>query len=918
MIRRGFFAKIVALSLFFLIYLPAARGQNGMPYDYRGAEDGNILFRDSEDFIRQRYRWFRFERLGENGVVPTGAREEAWLRSKAMPIHKPAAALAKGTGGAWALVGPNNIGGRVTGVAIHPTNPDIVYFTAADGGIWKSTDGGAHFTPVADDLPTMAMGSIDIDPTNPDIIYVGTGEANGSADSYPGIGVVKSTDAGATWFPIGGAFAANIGKIRVHRTDPAIVLAAARQGMYRSTDSARTWKRVISGVVHDVLLHPTNPNLVFAAVQGIGVMRSEDSGATWTQLDIGVRGDSVGRLAIDLCLAQPDIMYAVIVNGKGTSSLKAIVKTTDGGHTWFKTSSSSTPNFFSTYGWYLCDIAVHPTNPDRILSGGVGLYMSTDGGYSWTARSGIHVDQHAIEFSPSHPDIMYLGNDGGMYKSINGGTTYSSLNADLPITQFYELGIALQNPELMGGGTQDNGTKIRRSPGVSWGQALGGDGGYFVIDYTDTNYMWGEYQYGNHTRTTDGGKTWISANTGLFGNSLWVAPVAIHPTNPQVLFTATTKQLYKTTNRGERWFPFHGNMDSSSSINVITVSPKNPSRMLVGYTNGRVWVTEDGGIEWFPISNGLPSRTCKDLQFDPKNDSTFYACYSGYASEGVFRTTNRGASWVSIAGNLPAIPKNALEIDPINPANIFVGTDLGVYATTDSGRTWNILGTGMPKCVIADLEIHPRTGMLLAATHGRSVYQLAVTTPVEFASFSAVQEGDAVRLTWRTTSETGNAGFFIERNEPTANAWDEIGFVEGRGSTIGFQLYTFVDRDLPPHARTLVYRLKQIDTDGSFGYSPEATVTLSHRGPDDFVLEQNFPNPFNPVTTIVYRIPATGDVRLSVTDALGRERSVLVDERKSAGTHAVHFDASGMESGPYFYHLEYEKSRLSRSMVVLK
>ncbi len=916
--RSRLSAVYINALLLLAFAVETASAQSGAPWNYRTATEGNLLFRDSEENIRQRFKWFRETRLSEGETIPDGLRENAWLQSVNMKEYRPQAALAKGRNAAWTLVGPNNIGGRVTGVAIHPTNPDIVYFTAADGGVWKSVNRGADFVPVADDLPTMAMGSIDIDPSNPDIIYVGTGEANGSADSYPGVGVVKSTNAGATWFLTGGSFAANIGKIRVHRGNSGLILAATRQGMFRSTDSARSWKKVLTTMSHDVLLHPTKPEVAYGAVQGVGVVRSNDTGATWTPLDIGVPADSVGRLAIDLCLTQPDIIYAVIVNGKGTSNLKAVVKSTDGGDTWIRTSKSSTPNFFSTYGWYLCEIAVHPADPDRILAGGVGHYMSTDGGYTWTARSGIHVDQHAMEFSPSHPDIMYLGNDGGMYVSSNGGTTYSSLNANLPITQFYELGIALQNTVMMGGGTQDNGTKIRRNEAAVWNSVQGGDGGYFVIDYSDSNYMHAEYQNGNHTRTTNGGQNWMQANVGLIGSGLWVTPVAIHPTNPQILFTATTKQLYKSTNRAERWFPFHGNMDSSSSINVIAISPRDGRHMLIGYRNGKIWKTRDAGIEWEQVSTGLPSRVCTDIVFDPDQDSTFYASFSGYSAHGVYKTDDGGRQWNHITGNLPNTPKNALAIDPHNPANIFVGTDLGVYATVDSGRTWQILGNGMPKCVIADLELHPLTGMLLAATHGRSVFQLAVTTPVEFTSFNAAQEGRGVRLTWRTGAEKNNAGFSIERQEPPSGEWLDVGFVPGNGNSSPVNIYSFVDERVPEYASQLIYRLKQVDNDGGIEYSPEAFVIMSHSSPDDMILEQNYPNPFNPVTTIRFRLPATGDARLTLTDAIGREIAVPVDRRLSAGAHAVHFDAGALQSGPYFYHLAFEGRRITKKMLLLK
>lgn len=256
-----------------------------------------------------------------------------------MSVYKPAATLAKGAAPQWMQLGPVNIGGRLTGIAIHPTDPDIVYFTAADGGVWKSINGtklSASFTPVSDDLPTLATGSICLDPSNPDIVYLGTGEANGSADSYPGVGVARSTDAGATWTVLGGSQMKNIGAIRVHNTKSNILVAASRQGLYRSVDSARTWTQKKSGTAHDLVFHPTIDSIMYAGIQGVGVLRSTDAGETWTELDLGVGRDSIGRLALDLCMRQPHVLYAVLVGSKGTLANKtlAVVKSTNGGDSW--------------------------------------------------------------------------------------------------------------------------------------------------------------------------------------------------------------------------------------------------------------------------------------------------------------------------------------------------------------------------------------------------------------------------------------------------------------------------------------------------------------------------------------------------------------------------------------------------------
>ncbi|MBR9976811.1 MAG: hypothetical protein KFH87_01880 [Bacteroidetes bacterium] len=919
------------MNYFFILFLLPAMllplaAQNYAPYNSVEPPDKLSIYRDSDEWMRERYRWFMQQRADEDGTIPTGVREQAWRESRNMSIHKPRVYLSKEgrtSSGAWTNIGPRNIGGRLTGIVIHPTNPDIVYFTAADGGVWKSVNGTSpafEAVPMSDDLPTLAMGSIDLDPNNPDVVYVGTGEANGSADSYPGIGVVRSTDAGESWELLGGSEMRHIGSIRVHKTQSDIIIAASRQGLYRSVDAGYNWTKVRNGIAHDLVLHPTIDSLIYGAVQGVGVIRSSDHGATWTDLDMGVGKDSIGRIAVDLCLTQPEIMYVMITGAKGplTNKTFAIMKSTDAGESWYRTTSATSPqNFTSTFGWFCTEIGVHPTDPDRILCGGVGLYLSLNGGQSFSVRTGIHVDHHAIEFSPSQPEICYDGNDGGIYISGNGGITFANLNHNLPITQFYELGLSLPLPDMMMGGTQDNGSNRRPHSNDIWEHETGGDGGYCVFDYSDTLVMYAEYQYGSHLRSTNGGRRWTSINRGLVGKGRWVTPVAIHPTQPQVLFTATTKQLYKTTNRGDLWVPFHGNMDSTRSINYIAISPHNPDVMLVGYTNGRVWKSTNAGTSWENISTGLPGRICTDIIFDPVDIHTVYASFTGYTNESIYRSTDAGESWTRISGNLPAIPVSALEINPTDARQLYAGTDFGVYTTLDGGETWEVCGEGMPKVVVVDLELHPATGILYAATHGRSIYALQATTSARLLRFAARREGDRVQLDWQTSFEIANHGFVVER-AAGIGGWEELLFIESHGNAAAVQQYTHSDMLLPHGVSGLRYRLKMIGRDGTVEYSQEIPVAMSDAAIADFALDQNYPNPFNPATTIRYSLPRTGEVRLFVTDALGTTVRVLEHRMLHAGAHHVIMDAADLPSGAYFYHLEFEGTRLTRNMLLMK
>ncbi len=882
----------------------------------------NPIYQDAERWIRERARWFYEQRAYPLGYIPDGQRERAWIETKRMSAWSPSPALSKQlqtAASTWTLAGPSNIGGRITGIAVDPVHTQTVYFTAADGGVWKSTDGGTSFVPVTDDLATQAMGSIAVAPSDPNVLYAGTGEANFSADSYPGIGVIKSTDAGATWSIAGTKISGYIGRIAVHPANSGIVLAATRNGLYRTTNGGANWTQTASGTVTDVAINPANPDIVYAGVQTTGVIKSSDGGVTWNILAGAAPGapkDSIGRVALDICGGTPSTVYAVVVRSSG-GSLQGVYKTTNGGVSWTRTAIS--PNFFGTQGWYDVSIGVNPLNANQVFIGGVPLYMSSDGGVNWSTRSSLHVDQHAFEFDPSNPQIAYAGSDGGLFKTTNGGSSFSSRNQNLPITQFYELGVFEQNPSVIGGGTQDNGTN-RGTGTQSWTQISGGDGGYCVFDYSNASVIYTEYQNGSHLKSTNGGASFSPINRGLYGNGLWVTPVVMHPTDPQVLFTATSKQLYKTTNGGALWFAFNGSMDSSSAINAIAISRGNPDVMLAGKINGRIYASTDAGATWNYVSTGLPNKTCTDVAVDPSNPAVYYATYSGSGNKHVFKSTNAGTQWIDITGNLPDLPTNCLEINPWLPGTLYVGTDFGVFISTNGGTSWQTLMDGMPKAVVVDLEIHRASGLLRAATHGRSVYQIAIALSVELSSFTAQIEGPDVLLNWRTQTETNNRGFSLERRTGPDDPWTEIAFVPGSGTVSYPNYYTYRDPIDGPlrSASEIFYRFKQVDYDGSFEYSPEVRVLLASSAAEDFSIQDNYPNPFSEVTTIRYSLPSAGHASLRILNCLGQRVALLADDVLQPGAHLAHFDATDLPEGTYFAELAFGGRRLVRRLIYLK
>ncbi|MBE0643408.1 MAG: T9SS type A sorting domain-containing protein [Bacteroidetes bacterium] len=691
----------------------------------------------SNDII-ERELWFTRQRVAEGEEAPGRIRMEAWGQLRAMNVYRPNVLdkTGKRTTASWVNLGPRNRGGRVTGIAIHPTNPDIIYLTAANGGIWKSVDGGTTLVPIADDLPTLSMGAIAIDPSNPDNVWAGSGEANVWTYSYPGLGVFKSTDAGASWSPTAWFASTRTSVIRVHPADGNTVLAATLKGLMRTTDAGGSWQSVLAGEVYDLMMHPDDAATWYAAVRSKGIYRSTDTGDTWEYLSqswvdaLGLDLNQVGRLAFDCCKAHPEVMYATLVKVSG-NNLYRMLKTTDGGATW--DSIPAPPyNVFNGQGFYNCDLAVDPVDPDRALLGGILIYQTLDGGRTWTYRSPSHADQHALEFAPSDPRIFYTGHDGGFNRSTDGGSTFDGKTHIMPITQYYDIDVAYTNPDIILGGTQDNGSHLRSTPSEDWLKVTGSDGAVCNIDYENPGILYTEMQNGqNHWRSIDSGKTWVSVKSGIQETGPWITPVVMHPRDPATLLTATTIHLYKTTNRGDEWIPMADPNPANRAIQKIAISPADPSHMAVGYRNtGGIATTTDGGATWTLAANVFTS-TVTDIEYHAADPDRIYVTFSGYSGKNIVMTTDGGGAWEILNGNLPATPVNTIALDPSNDSVLWIGTDLKVFVTSNMGRTWDVLGDGMPIVSVQELVYHAPSGRLFAATHGRGIYELAAATPVE-------------------------------------------------------------------------------------------------------------------------------------------------------------------------------------------
>ena len=665
----------------------------------------------------------------------------------------------------WQQAGPTNIGGRVTDLAVHPTNPDICYAGMATGGVFKTTNGGSTWTPVFDQGDVITVGDLAIDPQQPETIYVGTGEANANSYSFFGNGLYRSSDGGTSWEHLGLSETLYIPRVLVDPTNSQRLLVAAtgrlfgtdqNRGVYRSLDGGANWDKVFaltdSTACTDLVMNPANPQILYAAmwerVRGLtyrtsggpssGIWRSQDGGDTWQELTAGLpSGSNVGRIGIALCAQQPNILYATY--SSAGAEFTGVYKSTNGGDTWTATSTGSLSGMYSNFAWYFGQIRVDPVNPNNVFVLGVPMYRTTNGGSTWSeSGSNMHVDHHALEFSPSSPTRVYEGNDGGLHRSNNSGGTWTKLY-DQPTNQFYAIAIDHLQPQRLYGGTQDNGTLRTPDGGTSnWERIFGGDGFVTIVDYTDSDIIYCEYQYGVLNKSTNGGTYFNWAMDGIddFDRHNWNTPVVMDPVNHQVLYYGS-QRVYRSVNGADTWLPISGDLTNGDqganfgTITTIAVAPSASSNVYAGTDDGNVWAYRPFSGQWADISAGLPVRWVTRLAVDPTDHRIVYVTFSGLRwnepISNVYRTADGGATWQDIGQDLPEAPVNAIMVDPDHPTILYVGTDVGVYYSANTGQTWQELGVGLPRAPVLDLAFHQPTRMLAAGTHGRSIF--TVTAP---------------------------------------------------------------------------------------------------------------------------------------------------------------------------------------------
>ncbi len=681
----------------------------------------------------------------------------------------------------WEFCGTTNVGGRVTDIEMTSGNPSIIYVGAASGGIFKSADDGVTWSPIFDDALNLSIGDFALASSNEDIIYVGTGEPNagGGSLAYDGNGVYKSTDGGDNWTHLGLENIGSVGKVIIDPNDPNKCFVGAMgylfennddRGVFRTEDGGNSWEKVLfvndsTGVI-DMAIHPTNPDTLYAATwerirkvdrrsyggPSSGIYRSVDGGDTWEEMTNGLPTSS-GRIGLAISESNPEVLYAFYTNGN-SGFTQGIFKTTDHGENWSALGANGVTDV--PYMWWFSKIYVDPTDADVVYLSGFNMHKSTNGGNSWgEIFIQTHVDQHAVCIDPLNNDRVIIGNDGGVYLSENGGNSYEKLNG-LPITQFYTCELDYSFPERLYGGTQDNGTNRTLTGNVDdWDRIYGGDGFRALVDPLDNSYVYAESQYGNFRRSTNGGSSFMPGTSGISSGDRknWNTPVAFNPNDPSILYYGANR-LYKTTNRAAYWSVISPDLTTNPSqnnlvygtITTISVSPADENIFWIGTDDGNVQVTENGGSNWSLVSATLPNRWVTSVEADPEDANSAYVTFSGFRyGENighVYKTTDLGNNWTDITGDLPDIPINDIIATPLF-GDLYIATDIGVFYSINDGINWELLGTEMPNVVITDLDYHPPTNILLAATYGRGMYKISLEEITSIAELEEKQSFDA-------------------------------------------------------------------------------------------------------------------------------------------------------------------------------
>ncbi len=713
-------------------------------YDYFRDKDSLEKGKGWKQF--KRWEWFWAPRVYPAGELPEPAvLYEEWQEQRINEEKSFKENNSILSGANWTFLGPSVSSGgyeglgRVNTVMTDPNNSNFIFAGAASGGLWKSTNGGSSWAVKTDNLPSLGVSDIAVNPDNSNIMYMATGDCD-AYDSFS-VGIMKSTDAGESWNTTGLNWTVNntrvIGRILIDENDSDVLYAGTSSGIYRSQDAGLNWSRVFSTAgIWDMEIKPgSNPATIYAASRN-RIYKSTDGGSNWSTLGGGLPTSGIERIALAVTPDNSGNVYAVYARNTD-DGLKGVYFSSNSGSNWTEIADSS-PNFLDWnadgsdsggQGWYDLCIAVPPNDENTIYIGGINTWKMTYSGGTWSyaletmwTYNGsvyeVHADQHDFWFDAN--GVMWVGNDGGVYKRQTNGV-WSWIGSGIHITQFYRLGTSYTDNDRIIAGSQDNGTKYTNN--TNWYDEIGGDGMECIIDYNNADVMYGELYYGTILRTTNGGSDWIERYPSTSEYAGWVTPYVMHPANSSILFTGY-ENVWKTTNKGDSWSRISS--WGNSPLSVLHVSESNPDYIYASNGYSIFKKTTNGGSSWSNFSNPNSNRMMTYMAVHPADPNVLWAVFSGYetwAGGRVFKSTDGGSSWSDISGSLPEVPVNTIVYEKESDDRIFIGTDLGIYYRDNGTSGWTEFNDGLPNVIVNELEISYNADKIRAATYGRGLWE---------------------------------------------------------------------------------------------------------------------------------------------------------------------------------------------------
>ncbi len=689
-------------------------------------------------------------------------------------------------------IGPALMSGRINDLENHPTNNRIVYAGTAGGGVWKSNDGGVTFNSIFDEY-CQSIGAVELDPNDPDnTIYVGTGETWTRNSISVGDGMYKSIDGGANWVNIGFEKSEHIANIIVNPKNSKEIYVGVlgalwgdseERGVYKTTDGGVTWNKILytnqkTGCA-DLTMDPNNPNILYASMwefrrtgwsfesggENSALHKSIDGGVTWNKIHKGFPKGKLGRLAIAVAPSDPKVLYTVIEAEKDAE--KGLYRSDDAGANWTQLNNDFG---ITVRPFYFSRIVVDPKNPNVIVKGGLNGSISRDGGKTFKNLGNMHSDIHDIVFDINDSDRMYAGTDGGVYRSLNGGTTMEIVE-NLPISQFYHVSVDNAEPYNIYGGLQDNGSWYgpSSSPGGvqarDWNSIGGGDG-FRVLKHPTKNIIYSEMQGAANVWRYDVDNKRVKTIQPLPQKGFpklrynWNAPMAVSIHQPNRFYMGS-QFLHKSEDMGNTWKiispdlttndPKKQDQDSSGGLSkdnsgaenhttifTIAESTLDENVIWVGTDDGNVQVTKNGGKTWENTSMnipGLPKNTwVYHIEASVFDKGTAYAVFDGHTMNDMnpytYKTTDFGKTWKNIISNdVVGFVRNIQE-DYENPDLLFLGTEFGLYITMDGGKNWNKFTNNMPSVAVHFIALQKKTNDLVMGTHGRGIIIIDDISPL--------------------------------------------------------------------------------------------------------------------------------------------------------------------------------------------